>query len=110
MDKVVGQVDILPTLSNLLGLEYDSRMLAGKDALSDAEGLVIFSSRCWKSDRGFYNSFTGEFTPAEGSMMTLEEQDSYVSAMRQLVQYQLASTERIVESDFYHVVFGETAS
>ena len=110
VDKVVGQVDILPTLSNLLGLEYDSRMLAGKDALSDAEGLVIFSSRCWKSDRGFYNSFTGEFTPAEGSTMTLEEQDSYVSAMRQLVQYQLASTERIVESDFYHVVFGETAS
>ena len=110
VDKVVGQVDILPTLSNLLGLEYDSRMLAGKDALSDAEGLVIFSSRCWKSDRGFYNSFTEEFTPAEGSTMTLEEQDSYVSAMRQLVQYQLASTERIVESDFYHVVFGETAS
>ena len=26
------------------------------------------------------------------------------------LQYQLASTERIVESDFYHVVFGETAS
>ena len=66
VDKVVGQVDILPTLSNLLGLEYDSRMLAGKDALSDAEGLVIFSSRCWKSDRGFYNSFTGELPRRRG--------------------------------------------
>ena len=66
VDKPCCQVDILPTVSNLLGLEYDSRMLAGADALSDSEGLVIFSSRCWKSDRGFYNRYTGEFTPAEG--------------------------------------------
>ena len=42
--------------------------------------------------------------------MTQEEQDSYVSAMRQLVQYQLDCTERIIESDFYHVVFGADAS
>ena len=106
VDKVVGQVDILPTLSNLLGLEYDSRMMAGKDALSDSEGLVVFSSRCWMSDRGFYNSFTKTFTPAEGVSMTQEEQDSYVSSMRTLVGYQLSSTEMIVENDFYNVLFG----
>ena len=106
INKVVGQVDILPTLSNLLGLEYDSRMLAGTDALSDSEGLVIFSSRCWKSDRGFYNRYTGEFTPAEGVTMTAEEQDNYVSAMKKLVGYKLDSTAMIVENDFYDVVFG----
>ncbi len=107
VDKVVGQVDILPTLSNLLGLEYDSRMLAGSDALSDSEGLVIFSSRCWKSDRGFYNRYTGKFTPAEGVTMTAEEQDNYVSAMKKLVGYKLDSTAMIVENDFYDVVFGQ---
>ena len=107
MDKVVGQVDILPTVSNLLGLEYDSRMLDGSDALSDSEGLVIFTSRCWKSDRGFYNRFTGKFTPAEGVSMTAEEQDSYVSAMKKLVGYKLDSTAMIVENNFYDVAFGQ---
>ena len=107
VEKVVGQVDILPTLSNLLGLEYDSRMLAGADALSDSEGLVIFSSRCWKSDRGFYNRFTQEFTPAEGVSMTAEEQESYVSAMKKLVGYKLDSTPLIVENNFYHHAFGQ---
>ena len=107
VDKVVGQVDILPTLSNLLGLEYDSRMLAGTDALSDSEGLVVFSSRCWKSDRGFYNRYTGEFTPAEGVSMTEEEQESYVSAMKKLVSYKLDSTAMLVENDFYDIVFGQ---
>lgn len=107
VDKVTGQVDILPTLSNLLGLEYDSRMLAGADALSDSEGLVIFSSRCWKSDRGFYNRYTREFTPGSGVTMTAEEQESYVSAMKKLADYKLDSTAMIVENDFYDVVFGQ---
>lgn len=108
VDKVVGQVDILPTLSNLLGLEYDSRMLDGADALSDSEGLVVFSSRCWKSDRGFYSRFTGEFTPAAGVTMTAEEQENYVSAMKKLVGYKLDSTAKVVENNFYNIIFGET--
>ena len=106
-NKVCCQVDILPTVSNLLGLEYDSRMLAGSDILSDSEGLVVFSSRCWKSDRGFYNRFTGEFTPAEGVTMTQKEQEEYVDTMKRLVSYKLDSTALIVENDFYDYVFGD---
>lgn len=106
VDKVCCQVDILPTVSNLLGLEYDSRMLAGTDILSDSEGLVVFSSNCWKSDKGFYNRFTQEFTPAAGVTMTAEEQENYVSAMKKLVSYKRACTARIVENDFYDYVFG----
>ena len=110
VDKVCCQVDILPTVSNLLGLEYDSRMLAGSDILSDSEGLVVFSSRCWKSDRGFYNRFTQTFTPAEGVTMTAEEQEEYVSAMRRLVSYKLDSTDLIIENDFYDYVFGQSGA
>ncbi len=105
VDKVCCQVDILPTLSNLLGLEYDSRMLAGSDILSDSEGLVVFSSRCWKTDKGFYNRYTQTFTPAEGVTMTAEEQEQYVSAMKKLVGYKLDSTAMIVENNFYNLLF-----
>ena len=31
IDKPCSSLDIIPTLSNLLGLEYDSRLLMGKD-------------------------------------------------------------------------------
>ena len=106
VDKPCCQVDILPTVSNLLGLEYDSRMLDGSDILSDSEGLVVFTSQCWMTDRGFYNRFTGEFTPAEGVAMTAEEQDSYVSSMKKLVGYKLNSTPLIVENNFYDAAFG----
>ncbi len=108
VDKPCCQVDILPTVSNLLGLEYDSRMLAGSDILSDSEGLVVFTSTCWMTDRGFYNRFTQQFTPAEGVTMTAEEQESYVSAMKKLVNYKLQSTSMIVENNFYNEVFGNS--
>ncbi len=107
VDKVCCQVDILPTVSNLLGLEYDSRMLDGTDILSDSEGLVIFSSRCWISDRGYYDRYEQTFTPAEGVTMTAEEQEEYVSTMRKLVSYKLESTDRLIENDFYDYVFGD---
>lgn len=105
VDKPCCQVDILPTVSNLLGLEYDSRMLSGRDILSDSEGLVIFTSRSWRSDRGFYNRYTQTFIPAEGVAMTQEEQDQYVSTMKKLVEYKLACTPMIVENDFYNLLF-----
>jgi len=108
VDKVCCQVDILPTVSNLLGLEYDSRMLSGSDILSTAEGMVVFSSRCWKTDRGLYNRFKQTFTPAEGVEMSDEEQKDYVERMKTLAACKLDCTAKIIENDFYDYVFGET--
>ena len=105
VDKLCGQVDILPTLSNLLGLEYDSRMIAGTDILSDSAPLVVFTSRSWKTEKGFYNRFTGEFTPAEGVTMTEEEQAEYVDAMKKVVRYKLQASELLITTDYYNQVF-----
>ena len=82
------------------------RSLDGSDILSDSEGLVVFTSRCWKTDKGFYDRFTGEFTPAEGVSMTPEAQESYVAGIKKLVGYKLDSTALLIENDFYRQVFG----
>lgn len=105
VDKVCCQVDILPTVLNLLGEEYDSRMLSGTDILSDSEGLVAFVSNSWKTDKGFYNRFTGEFTPADGIEMTAEEQEAYVNRVKTLVSCRLEMSSIIVENDYYSLIF-----
>lgn len=107
VDKVCCQVDILPTVSNLLGLEYDSRMLSGSDILSDSEGQVIFHSRSWLTDRGYYNRYTQEFTPAEGVSMTEPEIEEYVSSMKKQVGNKLDCTGPLIENNFYDIVFGD---
>ncbi|MDI9488446.1 MAG: LTA synthase family protein, partial [Bacillota bacterium] len=60
VDKPASSLDILPTLSNLFGLTYDSRLLMGQDILSDAEPLVILGNRSFITDKVMFNSNTGE--------------------------------------------------
>lgn len=105
VEKNCCQVDILPTLLNLLGVEYDSRMLAGTDILSDSEGLVIFSSNSWLTDKGLYNRFTREFTLAEDATMSAEEIEQYVESTKTKVSCRLAMTSIIIENDYYSLVF-----
>ena len=40
VEDPVSCVDILPTLSNLFGLEFESRLMPGRDVFSDTEPLV----------------------------------------------------------------------
>ena len=106
IDKVCTQVDILPTLLNLLGIEYDSRMLPGSDMLSSASGLVIFYSKSWRSDVGYYNSYTGEFRLKEGLTMSAAAIESYVDFMNKTVECKRDMTTMILATDFYEQVFG----
>lgn len=101
VEKVCSQVDILPTLLNLLGVEYDSRMLSGTDVLSDTDTLVVFYSNSWLTDKGRYDRYTGTFYPAEGVAMSEEEQNVYVENMKYLAACRLKLAELIIENDYY---------
>jgi lipoteichoic acid synthase len=88
----------------LLGLEYDSRLLAGRDILSDSDGLVVFSSNSWISDKGTYNRFTGKFVPHEGISMTETEMEEYVAEMKTVASCRLQMTSIIIENDYYSLL------
>lgn len=105
--KMCCQVDILPTILNLLGEKYDSRLLAGTDILSDSEGMVIFSSNSWMTDKGIYNRFTGEFYSNEDVVMEDEEQEAYVARKKTETSCKLAMTSIIIENDYYRLLFQE---
>ena len=44
-DNYCSNIDILPTLLNLYGIEYDSRLLMGRDILSNNNGMIVFGNR-----------------------------------------------------------------
>ena len=97
VDKVGSQIDVLPTLLNLFGIEYDSRLIVGKDILSDAPGLAIFSNRSWVSDYGTYKN--GKFTLKEG--VTLEDTTEYVTNMNNLVSNRFTLSANIIKYNMY---------
>lgn len=44
-DNYCSNIDILPTLLNLFGVEYDSRLMMGRDILSNSDGMIVFGNR-----------------------------------------------------------------
>lgn len=101
VEKPCSQVDILPTLLNLLGETYDSRMLAGTDVMSENDPVVIFFSNSWLTEKGAYDRYTGTFTPSGSVAMSAEEQKIYVENMKYLVECRLRLGELIIENDYY---------
>ncbi len=51
VDKLGSSLDILPTMLNLFGVEFDSRLLMGRDLLSESSPLVIYSNRNFITDK-----------------------------------------------------------
>ena len=94
-------LDIVPTLLNLFGIEYDSRLLVGRDVFSDATPLVLWNNRSWITDKGRYDARTKEFTPNKG----IKVDDSYVENMKKIVSNKITFSDQILENDYYRVLF-----
>ena len=96
--------DILPTLCNLFGIAYDSRLLPGRDVLSDTEALVYELNYDWKTDYGMYLASKGKFIPAGEDV---EIPEGYVERIKKIVKSKIYFSKQILNLDYYGHVFGE---
>ncbi|MBO5095903.1 MAG: sulfatase-like hydrolase/transferase [Bacilli bacterium] len=103
IDKVGSQIDVIPTLYNVFGLNYDSRLFIGKDILSTEPGLAIMNNRSWVSDKGKYFANSKEFIPNEG----IEVDDDYVNTMNSIVSSKITMSKNIIEHNYYKKVLGD---
>ena len=96
-------VDILPTLLNLFGFEYDSRLLVGRDVLDpNAQHIAILHNGSFITDKVMFDSSTGKVTflvPAE------EVAENYVDVVNQMVQNKFTVSAAILDYDYYRIVF-----
>ena len=104
VDKVGSQIDVLPTLLNLFDIEYDSRLIVGKDILSDYEGLAIFSNKSWVSDYGTYQHNSGKFYPKSGKTLEGETEEEYIKRMNNRVANSFRITKKIVDNNYFDYV------
>ena len=88
VDKVACNMDILPTLLNMFGFDYDSRLLMGSDIFCDREGLVVFQDKNWITDRGSRNSI-------------IDSDDEYALEIDKKVGMMVNSSVLILDKDYY---------
>lgn len=110
IDEPVSSMDILPTLCNLFGVRYDSRLLVGRDVFSGTEPLVFNLGYDWKTDKGTYIAARGKFTPANKHE---ELPEDYVSRINAIVKNKITYSKGVLSQDYFRHVFsrgeGESA-
>lgn len=99
VDKVGSQIDVIPTIYNLFGVKYDSRLFAGKDILSNTEGLAIFNNQSWVTDKGSYNSVTKEFV-STGDDVSQE----YIDNINNIVKNKVSMSKNLMKYNYYDYV------
>ena len=54
-------MNIVPTIANLFDLDYDPRLYAGEDLMSDTYSRrVYFANGSWIDEKAYYNATTGK--------------------------------------------------
>lgn len=112
--KVCSAIDILPTLLNLYGLEYDSRLIIGHDILSDTPGFVPLnmfnaagkgSSDNYVIDIGFYSSVKKTLTLNAGVELDAATTAQYKTYYTSLLKKYNTYSPFILDHDYYSIVF-----
>lgn len=104
VDTPTSSLDILPTLANLFGIEFDSRLLVGRDVFSDREALLFNSGYDWMSEYGSYYSSNNTFIPFDE---TVDLPKDYVDRMNTIVQNKVYYCDAVLRNDYYRYLFGK---
>ena len=111
VDTPCSSIDIVPTLNNLFGIEYDSRLYSGRDILAEYPDpvkvsytmpLVILpvsgtNGNSFITPAGTFDYLTGEFTPNEG--ITVPE--DYVSNVSAIIRDKWKYAKLMITSNYY---------
>ena len=98
VDKPCSQVDVLPTILNLFGFTYDSRLYSGMDILSDSYGLAMMANQSFVTDKIVYNSRYEKVYYLDENW---EMPDGYLEAYIQIVKNRFSIASNILNQDFY---------
>jgi len=104
VDTPVSTIDILPTLSNLFGLEWDSRLLPGRDVFSDALPLYYNLNYDFKTELGTYINSTKTFTPVSKDV---DIPENYVDSIKKIIRNRINYMSGVLETDYFSHVFGK---
>ncbi len=96
IDKYGMPIDVIPTIYNLFGIDYDSRLFAGTDLFSDKEGLVILGNRSWITSKGKFNSTDNSFTG--------EATDEYIEYINNTIQNKVAFSKAVFTTNGYKYI------
>ncbi|MBQ6371889.1 MAG: sulfatase-like hydrolase/transferase [Oscillospiraceae bacterium] len=105
-DTPCCNVDILPTILNLMNIEYDSRLISGTDIFSDSLHAAMLYNKNFITDKVKYNAADGKaewLVDTEG--ISEEDLQAYVDNVYSILKGRYAAALSINNLDFYRFVW-----
>lgn len=102
IDILGSNLDITPTLLNMFGLNFDSRLYIGKDIFSNTEKIVMFSDQSFITKDILFNNLTNKYIVLDGGK-TLSPQ--YVENIKISVSNKFKVSNSILINDYYSYIF-----
>ena len=82
-DDYTTYMNILPTIANLFNLDYDPRLYAGEDILSDDYSKrAYFANGSWQYEKAYYNATTGKIS-------YINEENTYTTEEIQIINKEI---------------------
>ena len=100
VEEYCCNVDILPTILNLWGIPYDSRMLAGTDVFSDGTHVAVLVDRSFITEKAAFSAVTGQVT-------WFAAEEGYVENMNRFVATKFSVSTDILQTAYYNFIFGK---
>lgn len=98
IDDVTYSLDILPTLLNLYGIDFDSRLYVGRDVFSDKLPLVVYNNRSFITNNGTYDITRDRFISNDPNDSVPNEWIEYV---KNVVYGKVEYSHLVVKYDYF---------
>lgn len=102
VDTPCCNVDILPTILNLFGIDYDSRLYAGTDIFSTGTHVAMLYNKSFISEYCKYNALNGKVIWLKEYTDDEDANQSYVDGLYSYVKNKYAYSISVENTDFYH--------
>ena len=90
-------LNILPTVLNLMGVNYDPRLYLGEDMNSDSyESMVVFSDGSWKNEYVFYNASTSKVKTYQNHYS-----DADISRINNEIESKMKISEMAISNNYF---------
>ena len=98
-EEYTSYVNVLPTLANMFGLDYDPRYYVGQDLFSeDYQSIVVFADGSWKNEVGYYNASKNNIKYYGDKQYTPEE----IKNINNMVKAKMSISNKIVKNNFFN--------
>lgn len=98
IEDVTYSLDILPTLLNLFGIDFDSRLYVGRDVFSEKPPLVVYNNRSFITNNGIYDTTRDRFIPNDPDEVLIDEWLQYI---KNIVNGKVEYSYLVVKYDYF---------